>query len=132
MPRESIMNPLEIKNTSPNGVFGNEFNIVKELEIWYESSDPHGIIHLGYGTMVFEPWRYPRGGDDDGDDGGVGDGDGVAVIDLVVAWLSAVVTGTVVVARGGVATRALRTFREQYSPRIKFKQIGGALGRALR
>ncbi|GKD28273.1 hypothetical protein Tco_1239051 [Tanacetum coccineum] len=43
------------------------------------------------------------GGDDDGDDGGVDDGDGVAMIDLVVAWLSAVVTGTVVVARGGVA-----------------------------
>ncbi|GJS90460.1 reverse transcriptase domain-containing protein [Tanacetum coccineum] len=47
------------------------------------------------------------GGDDDGDDGGVDDGDGVAMIDLVVAWLSAMVTGTVVVAGGGVAAGCL-------------------------
>ncbi|GJW47236.1 retrovirus-related pol polyprotein from transposon TNT 1-94 [Tanacetum coccineum] len=106
------------------GVFGS----LDPKTLTTPSSSPKAIEIV----YVYKPWRYPRGGDDDGDDGGVGDGDGVAVIDLVVAWLSAVVTGTVVVARGGVATRALRTFREQYSPRIKFKQIGGALGRALR
>ncbi|GKC60541.1 hypothetical protein Tco_1088139, partial [Tanacetum coccineum] len=37
------MIPLEINNMSPNGVFGNSFNIAKELETWCESSNPHGV-----------------------------------------------------------------------------------------
>ncbi|GJS38363.1 RNA-directed DNA polymerase, eukaryota [Tanacetum coccineum] len=32
------------------------FNIVKELEIWCESSNPYGIVCLDYGNMVFEYW----------------------------------------------------------------------------
>ncbi|GJU67251.1 hypothetical protein Tco_1253510 [Tanacetum coccineum] len=40
----AVTNPLEIKNTSPNGVFGNRFNIVKELEIWCESSNAHARV----------------------------------------------------------------------------------------
>ncbi|GJV62794.1 hypothetical protein Tco_1473622 [Tanacetum coccineum] len=43
-----------------------------------------------------------------------GDGDGVAVIDQAVAWLSAVVTRTVVVARG------ISGGRRKYSPKKFF------------
>ncbi|GJX71662.1 hypothetical protein Tco_0308833 [Tanacetum coccineum] len=51
---------LEINNASPNGVFGNGFNIVNELETWCESSNPHGMVYLASGNMIFEVWKWWR------------------------------------------------------------------------
>ncbi|GJT54023.1 hypothetical protein Tco_0989077 [Tanacetum coccineum] len=54
------------------------------------------------------------------------DGDGVAVIDQAVAWLSAVVTGTVVVARG------IGGGRQKYLPEKFFSDFEREEGRVFR